>query len=49
MLYTATIMPFNLTYVDDISDGWQTVDFIVDLLFWIDIFINFISAQYNEE
>ncbi len=48
MFYTATVMPYNITFMDDLSEGWQYIDLVVDILFWIDLAINFISAYYDE-
>ena len=43
LLYTATVMPYNLALVDDDSGNTPTyyLDLIVDGLFLIDIVFNF--------
>ncbi len=45
LLYTATYMPYRICFIDDASTGlllgWE---YLADVLFFLDIFINFISA-----
>jgi hypothetical protein len=48
LVYTATVMPFRIAFEDDRYRGnWLPVELIVDILFWLDIFINFFSAYEN--
>ncbi|KRX03435.1 hypothetical protein PPERSA_02814 [Pseudocohnilembus persalinus] len=49
MIYTATIMPYRISFEDEIQTGWSVVDYITDSLFWIDMFINMFTAYYNED
>lgn len=48
LIYTATVMPFKLAFVEMalpaevyISDGWLWWERLVDLLFWVDLVVNF--------
>lgn len=44
-LYTACLMPYRLAFEDCISiDAWTVLEFIVDVLFFIDICIKFFSS-----
>lgn len=53
LLYTATLMPYLLVFEDyddnDWSSNWIIFQLVVDILFWIDLLMNLISAYYNEE
>lgn len=44
MLYTAIWVPFRIAFIEDDTPFLMILDIIVDALFGIDIFINFISA-----
>ena len=47
LAYVATIVPFNICFNLDYTEEMSTmdmIDIIVDILFAIDIVINFISA-----
>ena len=49
--YTATAMPFRQAFSNDYIEDpvFDVVDLLVDVLFWVDIFINFISAYEKYE
>jgi len=49
LIYTATIMPYRLTFEEITPFSWQIVDYFVDVLFLTDFAMNFISAYYDEE
>lgn len=50
LIYVATIMPFNIAFVDlDESQGWFIIDTIIDFAFITDVLINFISGYIDEE
>ena len=50
LFYTATLMPFNLAFVDgEPWDGWFVTDLIMDFLFFIDILIIFNTAYTDNE
>ena len=44
LIYTATYMPFKTCFIDEPSVGSEAIDWGVDGLFLMDIFVNFISA-----
>ena len=49
--YTATVMPYRQAFSDDYVDHpfFDALDLVIDILFWIDIVINFISAYEKYE
>ena len=53
LLYTATLMPYVLVFFDyddnDWTNPWVIFQMMVDMLFWLDLLMNLISAYYNEE
>ena len=48
LAYTATYMPYKTCFVDDSTVLADTVDWTVDVLFMVDIVINFLSAFETE-
>lgn len=53
LFYTATIMPYSLVFFDyddgDFTNGWVLFQFLVDIIYWMDIVVNMFSAYLNEE
>lgn len=50
LIYTATIMPFRLAFIDGIMyDGWWFMDILIDGLFFLDILVNVNSAYLDTE
>ena len=50
LAFTATVTPFEVCFLDpviDVHDGLFWVDRLVDLLFGVDVFINFNLAYYD--
>ena len=49
LLYTAIFVPFKIAFIVE-ADGilTQLFEWLVDILFGIDIFINFISAIHDK-
>ena len=41
LLYTAFVVPFKISFIDDDPVGLAIIDYAVDILFAIDIFVNF--------
>lgn len=50
LLYTATYMPYRICFIDDPSAGaFLAFEYMVDALFFFDIFVNFSSAlEYSD-
>ena len=44
LIYTATYMPYKTCFIDEPSVGSEAIDWTVDGLFLMDIFVNYISA-----
>ena len=47
LLYTASFVPYRTSFIETASSGLVVWEWIVDALFFVDIFINFISAYEN--
>jgi len=47
MIYTATILPFRLSFYDDTTGGWVICDQAINYFFMADIVINLFSAYYD--
>lgn len=47
--YTATYMPYQICFLDSSSGTMKVFEYIMDVLFGIDIFVNFISAFETED
>jgi hypothetical protein len=49
LLYTATIMPFRISFIEfHFLDYWHYADIIVDAFFFIDVIIHCMSTYYTE-
>jgi len=44
LIYTASFVPYRTAFLDEVSEGLVIFEYIVDALFFIDIFINFMSG-----
>jgi hypothetical protein len=41
LLYTATIMPFKMAFIDSaFGDGWFIMENCIDVLFFLDVLVN---------
>jgi CRP-like cAMP-binding protein len=50
LIYTATIMPFRLAFVEEAdSGGWLVWEYAVNLLFFVDFIVNCISGYYDND
>ncbi|KAL4471127.1 hypothetical protein ABPG72_006508 [Tetrahymena utriculariae] len=49
VFYSATILPYRIAFQDDISQGWDIFDYVIDCLFWIDLVINMFSTYYDDD
>lgn len=49
MIYTATILPYRVCFVEDYDAFYYWWDFIMNIIFSIDIIISFFSAYYDED
>ena len=45
LLYTATYMPYNTCFIEEQSQLGIYIDYFIDLMFFIDIMVTFISAE----
>ena len=51
ILYTATIMPFQIFFLGDTSSdpGWNAADVIISVLFGLDMIVSFNVGYYDSE
>jgi hypothetical protein len=49
LLYTASFVPYRTSFIEEAPPGLVAWEWIIDALFVIDIFINFISAYENTD
>jgi hyperpolarization activated cyclic nucleotide-gated potassium channel 2 len=49
LFYTGTVVPFRTAFVDTTTVGMQYFEGFIDILFIIDLFVNFITAYENED
>lgn len=49
LLYTASFVPYRTSFIDQAPPGLEAWEWVVDALFCIDLFINFISAYENSD
>ena len=47
LLYTATYMPYKTCFIDEEDNPW--LDYCIDILFTMDIFVTFISADTEDD
>lgn len=48
--YAATVMPWRIAFSDSVFwDLWTISDFCIDFLFFIDLFVNFLSVRVNRD
>ena len=48
LLFTAAYVPFRLAFLDQVHITLTVIEYLVDILFAIDISVNFFSAYYDE-
>jgi len=51
LLYVATVMPFNIAFVDNEDAGisWEIIELCIDFCFLFDVAVNCISGYYDED
>ena len=49
LIYTATVTPYNISFVDEENMFWYVLDLVIDGLFFIDIIVNCFSSYFDEE
>ena len=47
LLYTALFVPFKIAFIETNSITMVVIEYVVDIIFALDIFVNFISATEN--
>lgn len=49
LMYTATVVPFRTAFIDDVSPSFESFEITVDILFGMDLFVNFVSAYMDTD
>jgi hypothetical protein len=50
LLYTATIMPFRMAFIEtEYMSDWFVFELVIDFLFACDVYVNCNSAYYDDE
>lgn len=48
LIYTATFLPLRTAFFDDDPPGLFEFELIIDILFFIDVYVNFVSAYVDK-
>ena len=48
LVFTGVYIPIRITFLDEVPFGMLIFEYIIDGFFFLDIFINLISAYYDE-
>jgi hypothetical protein len=50
LIYTATVMPYKIAFIDVTPDSpWFVFDLVIDCLFFTDFLVNLFSAYYDQD
>ena len=49
LIYTVWVMPLRIAFVDDSATIWMIFDWILNAIFIADIFVNSISAYFDDD
>jgi hypothetical protein len=49
MIYTITITPYRVAFIDEDSIEWYSIDLAIDFTFLVDVLVNCVSAYYKED
>jgi hypothetical protein len=49
LIFTGMLTPFRVCFIEGSNNFWFSIDVIFDLLFFLDIVINFLSAYEDDE
>ena len=49
LVFTAIYVPVRLAFLEKVSITFLVFEYIIDAIFILDIFFNFISAYYDED
>ena len=49
LIYTASVLPYIVCFIDDDAAGYSTFDIVMNTAFGIDIVVTFFSAYRDEE
>ena len=49
LIFTCAITPFRLAFTTDDPIEWQVTNYLVDIIFFIDMILIFNNAYYDED
>ena len=49
LLFTAIYIPIRVAFLDQVAFGMMVFEYIIDVCFALDLFINFFSAFYDDQ
>lgn len=49
MLYTSSILPYRVCFVDTYSSFYYNFDLVMNVVFGLDILVSFFSAYYDDD
>ena len=49
LIYTAVVVPYRISFIYKNDDEWFIADTIIDIIFFIDIFVTFNSAYFDHQ
>lgn len=47
MLYTLTVTPYRLAFIDEDTPTWYFIGLVIDSFFMFDVLVNSISGYYD--
>ena len=48
IVFTAMVTPYRIAFYETDALEWQIIDYIIDILFAVDIVLNFFTAYYKD-
>ena len=49
LVFSCLVTPVQIALFENMSKTWHVVNYTIDILFLIDIFVNFNLASYNDD
>ena len=49
LTFTAIYLPIRMSFIEDLPFEFLVIEYILDMIFFIDIFVNFTTAYYDFE
>ena len=49
LLFVSIVVPIRIGFTIDAKGGWFAADFLIDVYFWVDIFLNFVTGYEDDD